>query len=190
MVRRNGPHAVTWIRRRVAAAIDLARRDQEAPPAAPAPTNRVPRLWSRLLANEEGRDDGDMIYEHLLAQLTAAEARILDYACRHSTKEVTAAGFIAARPFLCVFGRLREISGIDDLHQLDRDLDHLRSLELLSSAEGGFDAACRDRIANITPTTLALNLYVRCQGSTDTPLVHFGLAGSENAAASGSEHTD
>jgi len=42
-------------------------------------------------------------------------------------------------------------------------LDHLRSIELLSSFSG-FHAESRDLIAHIEVTALALNLYARCNG--------------------------
>ena len=53
-------------------------------------------------------------------------------------------------------------------------MDHLRGQELII---GGFNANSNSENANITPTALALQLYVRCQGYIGSPCDYFGLAG-------------
>jgi len=71
--------------------------------------------------------------------------------------------------------KLQEITGCTDLHRLDRELDHLRSLELIGSDifGGGFSTDSTD--ANLTPTGLALQMYVRCQGFIGPPNDYFGI---------------
>lgn len=63
--------------------------------------------------------------------------------------------------------KLIEITQINDIHRLDRELDHLFSLSLI---RGGFDSNSKELVANITPTPLALNLYLKTQGYNDDPI--------------------
>jgi hypothetical protein len=65
---------------------------------------------------------------------------------------------------------IEEITECSDFHRLDRELDHLRALELIN---GGFDPDSTD--ADITPSALALQLYVRSQGYIGSPIDYFGL---------------
>jgi len=81
------------------------------------------------------------MFADLLSRLSRSEARTLDYACRHSAKGLTANGLIIANDFLLDLAQLRSVAGVTDLLRLDRELDDLRSLELLhpcaGSATGG-----------------------------------------------------
>ncbi len=63
-----------------------------------------------------------------------------------------------------------EISGINEIHRLDRELDHLRSLELISV---GFNVDDKNLVADISPTSLALNLYVKSQGYNTDPALYW-----------------
>ena len=51
----------------------------------------------------------------------------------------------------------------------------MRSLELIgtSSLSGGFNCCDAILTADITPSTLALNLYIRTQGSNSSPEEYF-----------------
>ena len=130
--------------------------------------DEVQELWAGLFVSSctlNGSNDENLIFVDLLKQLTSIEAKILRYACEKSVK-------IKVRNGL-VFGQLGKISSDDlvtltdivDIHRLDRELDHLSTIGLLQ-ATGGFHAEEEKLIADITPSALALNLYVRCQGST------------------------
>jgi len=61
-----------------------------------------------------------------------------------------------------------------DLHRLDRELDHLRSLGLLD-AHTGFKMHAQDKIADVTPSTLGLQMFARCRGCRGSPEAFFGL---------------
>jgi len=56
------------------------------------------------------------------------------------------------------------LTNISDIHRLDRELDHLRSLDLISQYSGGFSPSSKELDADISPSSLALNLFVRSQG--------------------------
>lgn len=135
----------------------------------------VQELWAGLLASAcgpEGGDDGNLIFVTILAQMTLQEIRIFNYTCTASAKTASPAGLIVAEPLECDLPRLQMISGVSDLHRLDRELDHLRSLGLCPH---GFSPMDDDLIADITPSSLALHMYVRCQGFSASPLAYFGL---------------
>jgi hypothetical protein len=123
-------------------------------------------LWAGLLVSactEGGRDESNKIFVDILAKLTGPQVRVLQYACAHAEKRRTASGLIMARELAVGLDLLREVAGTDEVHQLDRDLDHMRGLNLLEQM-GGFNPDDSTMTANLTPTALALNLYVRCQG--------------------------
>lgn len=132
----------------------------------------VQDLWAGLLVSsctETGDDDSNLLFMNLLAQLTVPEAKIIKHSCEAAAKYVTAAGWIAAQYLRVSLDQLREITGLTDFHRLDRELDHLRSLDLLP--KGGFDPNSTNAV--ITPSALALHLYVRCQGYLGSPVDYF-----------------
>lgn len=132
------------------------------------------QLWGGLLASScssDGRDDSNLIFVNLLSQLTGLQVRALAYGCEKSEKAVTTAGLIIPSKQLYVdIPTVKSIAETDDLHRIDRELDHLRGLELIFI---GFDP--RVARVDITPTALALNLYVRCHGYRGSAVDFFGL---------------
>lgn len=142
---------------------------------------RIQEMWAGLLASSctpEGKDESNLIFMNILSQLTSSEVKILDYACEKSKKTVSRAGWIFSRKMRVTVEEIKQISGLEDVHQIDRELDHLRSIELINK---GFSPDSTD--ADITPTALALNMYVRAQGCTCSPLVYFDV----NKLSNGSE---
>jgi Abortive infection alpha len=138
----------------------------------------IQNMWAGLLASactDDGQDESNLIFIKILSQLTALEATILNYSCENSEKEVSKAGWITCREILVIdLEKLQEITGCMDFHRLDRELDHLRSLELIGgSGHGGFSTESTD--ADITPSSLALQMYVRCQGFIGPPNEYFDI---------------
>ena len=68
----------------------------------------------------------------------------------------------------------------DFTNRLDSELDHMRSLELLLhgdsfvSSGAGFTASDNSLEANITPSSLALNLYYKTHSTGISPKVFWG----------------
>ena len=139
-------------------------------------TDEVQRMWAGLLASSctpDGPDDSSLLFMNLLSQMTASQARVLDYACEQASVEVFPSGLIGTRCALsCPLTRLKEISFVDDVQRLDRELDHLRSLGLV---QAGFEGTDVTLTAGLTPTALGLQMYVRCHGSGGSPVEYFGL---------------
>ncbi|MDJ0708923.1 MAG: Abi-alpha family protein [Woeseiaceae bacterium] len=136
--------------------------------------DRIHSFWAGLLASsctEDGGDEGNLIFVNTLKQLTSLEARILEYACEQSQKTVTSVGWVMANPLTIRLEDLIALTGESDIHRLDREMDHLRSLELL--ATGGFSPGSTS--ADITPSAFALHMYTRCQGYVGSPVDFFGL---------------
>ncbi|BBE20655.1 hypothetical protein AQPE_4849 [Aquipluma nitroreducens] len=130
--------------------------------------DEIQELWAGLFASSctpSGQDDENLIFIDLLKQLTSVEAKILNFTCENARKIVYPNGLVTADDLQSTGNELFRLTGKSDLHSIDRQLDHLRSLELIV---GGFSAEGNDLIANITPTDLALNLYVRCQGVNES----------------------
>lgn len=150
--------------------------------------SEVQEMWAGLLASSctaSGDDDSNLLFVNLLSRLTRLQARVMKYACEHLPKAVTQVGLIVPLERLTVSrAELVGITGEDDVQRLDRELDHLRSLELLA-IHSGFPANSVDLTADITPTGLAIHMYVRCQGVRKPPPDYFGLKPSDASMSDG-----
>jgi len=130
-------------------------------------------MWAGLLSSsctKDGKDESNLIFINILSQLTSLQASILDHCCEVAEKSVSGGGWIHAKPYYLEVAKLSELFHVKDFHRLDRELDHLRSLGLI---EGGFMED--SRLALLTPTSLGLQMYVRCQGYQASPIKFFGL---------------
>jgi len=139
-------------------------------------------LWAGLLASsctEDGKDESNIILIGLLSQLTSNQAKIITHICESATVYQSDNGFITCEKLIVTFEDVIEIAGISDIHQLDRELDHLRSLELI---DGGF-ALDRNNEAHLTPHSLCLQLYARAKGFVGSPIEFYNAKkkGSNNA---------
>ncbi|MHB1116298.1 Abi-alpha family protein [Sideroxydans sp.] len=130
-------------------------------------------MWSGLLASacsKEGGDDSNVIFIGILKQLTSLQVRVLRFAIESADKYVSRAGWPYAEKILCPIDDVKAVCGTSDVIRIDRELDHLRSLDLIS---GGFAPDSSD--ADLTPSPLALNLYVRAEGFPGTPVEYWEL---------------
>jgi hypothetical protein len=136
----------------------------------------IQEMWGGLLASSctaDGRDESNLIFINILSQLTSLQVRVLNYVCEKAEKEVIKSGVIFAKGvFYVKITDLKEIAGTHDIHRLDQELDYLRSLELIQE---GISYHNPDT-ANVTPSSLALNLYVRCQGFNGSAIEFFRLS--------------
>ncbi len=140
-------------------------------------------LWAGLFASSctpDGKDDSNMNFVDLLRRMSSVEAKIIDYACKHSTKFIYPNKLIMSDGLTVSFETLVEIAGTKDIYRLDSELDHMRSIELLIDSDtfggggGGFTASDIDMEANITPSPLALNLYYRTHSTGISPIEFWG----------------
>lgn len=138
--------------------------------------DKVRGMWAGLLASActaNGKAQENLIYVNYLAQITTSQAKILNFACEEATKKKSKYGLLLAEHYFCPISQVSLVSGNDDLHAIDLELDHLRSLGLLDTDSGlRVDDATN---AVLTPSALGLQLYVRCQGYVGSPTEYFGL---------------
>jgi hypothetical protein len=172
-------------------------------------TDEIQDMWAGLLASsctEDGKDDSNLIFINLLSQLSTLQVRVLNFACEKAEKKVSPVmSLVYAESIMISPQELANLTGINDLHRIDRELDHLAALDLI---RGGFplfeneedgeellnNALLKDKhlyteeerkvlvpdfnasFADIAPSPLAINLYVRAQGSFLSPVEFFGLS--------------
>ncbi|MEP6262817.1 MAG: hypothetical protein ABJ092_14670 [Gillisia sp.] len=131
-------------------------------------------LWAGLFASSctiDGQDDENLIFVDILKSLTTAQARIIQYAVENSRKVLYPNGLVTADGDLKVHAdELKRIMGVENIHRIDRELD---SLDYMGLIPGGFNTSGPDLIANISPSYLALSLYIRCQGSSLDPDIYW-----------------
>jgi hypothetical protein len=139
------------------------------------------KMWGGLLASScsgDGRDESNLIFINLLSQLTSLQVRVLAYGCENAEKLVTSTGLIMPKcAFMVDIPTLMSVASTNDVHRLDRELDHLRGLGLINV---GFQPHMPT--VDVSPSALGLNLVVRSQGFTGSAVDFFGLKSSEQKA--------
>jgi hypothetical protein len=98
----------------------------------------VQSMWAGLLASScttDGKDESALVFINLLGQITTAQARMLNHACRTANKKLTLDGLLYAEKISLTPEELADIWQDNDIYRIDRELDHLRALELIT---GGF----------------------------------------------------
>jgi len=139
----------------------------------------VQQMWAGLLASsctQSGTDEENLLFINYLQQLNSTQAKVLNHACNAAPKKVQENGLIWADDLFCSAAKVRELTGVEDIQRLDRELDHLRVLGLI---EGGIQlhaSLTAEGAIELTPTPLALHMYVRCQGSRESPVAFFALS--------------
>lgn len=131
-------------------------------------------MWGGLMASscsEEGNDDSNIIFTGLLSQMTSVQVKILNYSCEKAQKFLHKNDLPFAQDLTEKTTAIMDLTNLKDLNRLDFELDHLRKLDLL---HGGFSIQTTE-IASLTPTPLALNLYVRCNGFKGPPEDYWNL---------------
>ena len=142
--------------------------------------DQVQAMWSGLLASStspDGRSDENLLFMNLLKQLSSLEVSILRFAVEKARKFTGPHCLILSQPLNGIpADELPKLFGVKDLHRIDRELDHLRELGLIGW--GGLDTGGIDvqtGLTTLTPTSLALHLYVRAQGSKLSPVNYWKL---------------
>ncbi len=123
-------------------------------------------FWGGLLATScsaDGREKSSSVFVDLFSQLTTYPVRLLTVVCTRATKVLAESGLVSAQPLPCRKEELKLTTGSRG-HQIERDLQHLSQLHLIEKTESDSPALLvRDEIY-ITPTSLGLQLFARCNG--------------------------
>jgi hypothetical protein len=142
-----------------------------------AETESTQQLWAGLLATScavDGGDDSNMANVQLLSQLSEVHLRVFAAVCTRGTKYIAGDNRVAARPIRMTAAEMAQIAGSRDLIRIHRDLEHLSDLALVSITVRSASFAPIDG-TDITPTSLALDLYARCNGFRGTARDFYGL---------------
>ena len=141
-----------------------------------ADDEEVQGMWAGLLASsctESGKSQENLIYMNLLGQLTPSQARLIAYACSGATKFKSETGLLLAQKFTPSIEEIFEASGTSDLYVLDLEVDHLREIGLLAIGSGL--SPHENQPCLLTPSAMALQLHVRCNGHVGSPIEYFHL---------------
>lgn len=138
-------------------------------------------MWAGLLAsscNEKEGDDSNLLFTNTLKLLTTNQVKIINYICINCEKKIDKHGLILAEDMQLTHDELSEILNTKEIVQIDIELDYLRSLEIISNGNG-FDFGGQNLVANLSPSTFTINLFVKSQGFKGTPREYFKLEYSE-----------
>jgi len=138
----------------------------------------IHKMWAGLLVSgtsTDGRSDENLIFMNLLKQMSSLQVRIVNYAVENAGKRLTNFDLVIAEELLVSTASLTSIFAGADMHRIDRELDHLRELGLVAGVWGGGGINVNSDDTILTPTPLALNLFVRAQGSKLTPMAYWNL---------------
>ncbi len=142
--------------------------------------DELQRMWAGLLvsgASSDGKSDENLIFMTILGQLSSLQVRVLQYSVTSAEKYAGEHGLPYAEEIRVPTETLNELFPNHDIHRLDRELDHLREIGLITGGRLGLGGGINMEMgqAGLTPTALALNLYVRAQGAMMTPVAYWHL---------------
>lgn len=138
--------------------------------------HKVQQMWAGLLASactDAGTDQRNLVFIQLLNQMSTSQVKLLSTICEKGTKFISKAGLVVCGSVRVASDEVLKVLNTDDLHDADVQLDHLRELGLLHP-HGGF--SINNHVADITPSSLAMHLYVRCQGFQGSPIEYFNIS--------------
>ena len=123
-------------------------------------------FWGGLLATScavDGKDESSPVFVELLAQLATFPVRILTVVCTRATKVQAESGSISAKPLACKIEELMLTTGSRGV-QFEHDLERLSELGLIEKRDSDSPALLACDETNITPSSLGLQLFARCNG--------------------------
>ena len=144
-------------------------------------------LWAGLLTTsctQGGRDESNLAYVNLLCQLTSSHVRILSVACTKATKFMAGLEKVSSRPIILSAKQMSEITGSRDLIRIQRDLEYLSDLGLLTTSSEPHSFTPIEG-TEIAPTSVGLQLYARCSGHRGAAQEFYGVSGSQFPRRSG-----
>jgi hypothetical protein len=127
----------------------------------------IQELWTGLLVSSctaPQKEDSNEAFADLLGKLAAGHVRILKYACIRAGALRSESGAAFTEPMICGREEMMEIAASRELLRIERDLDHLYGLGLLERRATAASTSTH-YAADITPSSLGLDLFDRCKGS-------------------------
>jgi hypothetical protein len=121
------------------------------------------QLWAGLLVSSctpDGMDESNSRFVELLVQVTVNQSRIFVNGCRNAK---TASGNEATHEVVIKPEELMGITGVSDFYRNATDVSYLFQFGLFKK-EFDFTTYTPKDLVDITPSSLGLELYERCQG--------------------------
>lgn len=138
-----------------------------------ADSDEVQKMWSGLLSSActlGGEDDDNLVFMNILKQLTTLQTKIINHSVETCQKFQANSKFVLAKTETMSAAEALDVFSCGDLHTLDYQMDYLREIGLFDSP-GGFMVNTGEVF--LSPTPLAVSLYVRCQGFVGAPNQYF-----------------
>jgi len=126
----------------------------------------IQQLWAGLLATSCGVEAKDRLDSDLadrFSQLAPVHVRIYKIACEKAEKFESAEWTVSAKPLVCQVEEIQQITGVQSLAKIERDVFHLADLGLLEGNVRSRSLLPPDEI-NVTPSSLGLKLFALCNG--------------------------
>jgi hypothetical protein len=126
----------------------------------------IQQLWAGLLATScafKAKDELDSDLADRLSQLAPVHMRIFKAACIRAEKIDSDDWQLISKPLKFEVNELQQISGVQSLANIERDVFHLADLGLLEESVRSRSLRLPEEI-NVTPSSLGLRLYALCNG--------------------------
>ena len=126
----------------------------------------IQQLWAGLLAASCAIDKKDQLGLDLVdrfSQLAPVHARIFKHACEKAEKVDSGDGNVSAKPLIVDVEEIQQITSVQSLAKIERDVYHVADLELLEQSVRSRSLLPPDEI-NVTPSVLGLKLFALCNG--------------------------
>lgn len=127
-------------------------------------------FWAGLLITSispNGRQEANQQFVELFSQLTSIPIRIFTVVCTRATKVLSETGEVTAKPLACKMDELVATVGSRG-PQIERDLDALSGFGLIERRGETSSAMVTSNVSFITPTSLGLHLFARCNAHRGT----------------------
>lgn len=144
-------------------------------------------MWAGLIVSnckdKDGKkEDSDILYVEMLKKLTSKQARILNYICKECKKVKDSNGLFWAHHIELSSDDIFQIVGSTDLYKIDAEIDQLVNFGLIQKGDSfsdphgaGFCFRSEKLAAQLEPSPLALNLFVKCQGYEGNVVEYFQI---------------
>ena len=145
-------------------------------------------MWAGLFASSchSYEEDENIIFIDILKRLTSSQVKLLDYLCKKPAKYTNVvnlaaskeAGIVLTGPIEIKYEELFSIMETDSRLKVDTEFNAIENLGLIAPGSNTVISPLLNHVnssrqTHIKPTLITIRLYVKCQGSSDTPFNYF-----------------
>jgi hypothetical protein len=110
------------------------------------------------------------MFVDILSRLSSAQVALIDRFASTCAIMKAEGGWLVCGEISIPIKGIQALTGVDDIHTIDREIDHLITLGIFADGSGLQE---KSDIAKLRLTTLALQLYARAQGYWGNPEAFF-----------------